>query len=69
MKLLDRITVGKEVFEDRGVFLPMRVLVEKLAAIGGFSYPLPDNIHLYYFLTDDCKKMVVEYYITEKEHG
>jgi hypothetical protein len=67
MKLIDRITVGKEVFTDRGFFLTPTRLLERLASAGGFSYPLPQNIHVYYFMVEDCSKMVVEYYIMEKE--
>lgn len=68
MKLLDRITVGEETFTDRGFFLTPSRLLERLASLGGFSYPLPKNIHLYYFLVEDGSKMIIEYYVLEGEH-
>lgn len=67
MKLIDRITIRKEVFTDRGVMLPTKALLERFASVGGWGWPLPSNIHIYYFFVEDANKMIVEYYMTGDE--
>lgn len=43
-------------------------ILEKYAAIGGFSWPIPTNLYIYYFVTTDQQNIVFEtYQLDDKE--
>lgn len=63
MKLKNRTTLEAKLFMKKNTsILDYANIMERYAAIGGFSWPLPEDIYIYYFVTNDQKSIVFETY-------
>lgn len=64
MELINKQILDVELFQQKhSTTLDYPNILERYCAIGGFSYPLPSNIQIYYFLTFEQKHMVFETYL------
>lgn len=64
MVLIDKHTLDANTL---AAYLYSPRLAQRLHAICGYSSPLPDGVHMYYFLTQDKQQMLVEFYRTNGE--
>lgn len=66
MKFKNKTTLPITPFLKRNTnILDYANILEKYAAIGGFSWPIPKDIYIYYFITNDRQSIIFETYQVE----
>ncbi len=69
MKLMNKTILDAKLFMKRNTnIIDYANIMAKYAAIGGYSWPIPSNLYIYYFVTTDQQNIVFEtYQLDDKE--
>ncbi len=68
MKLMNKTILDAKLFMKRNTnILDYANIMVKYAAIGGYSWPIPKDLYIYYFVEDDGKSIVFETYKTDSK--